>query len=751
MERRQHRLLSRIPTRDEIQRLETLLAVDPATATSRYQSLSRGPRRISGPGLVDALDRLAAVRALGGPWDLGRIPALRLARLAAELDFTSVRDLRRMPGTRRRALLVACVHRLRRSAQDDALVILDHHLRMLMSSIVRKEREARLGNLRNLDRAARDLARACGPLLDPELADDAVRAASFQEVPAARLEAARRTIAETLGGESEGLARLAERRIELRRILPRLLGQLELEANPLGQELLEAWRYLARLEGRRRPDLGMAPTGWLRGSWRALVWKPDGTLDRTLYCWAVLDRLRDAPRRRDVYAPESLEHRDPRRQLLEGPRWSIVRPDLLRALGLPETGAEAVECLTVDLARAYRKAEAALDQPGGTRLVWRPGRARPSIPQFEGREKSPSVAALERRVAVAMPPVDLSELLLEVDAWIAFTYTMVEARRGSPRGAGLGRSLCAALLAQACNLGLRAVSSPQGPALRLERLEWVRAHYLVGEAILAANARLVDAQSALPVAGIWGDGQVASADGVRFVVPVQGPHAMPKTRYFGRRRGITYYNFDSDQYSGCLAIVLPGERARTPRRVGAAQRSARAHRLALGGSPAYRRQPPARQRSRLGFHAQPPVRRPRFPPPPGSGRARPRRPDRLPPRPSVGCRRAPARPGPAQPRREPARPGSGRLLRPARGDQPGLQARSGRPARCAGHGRQWNTLYLGEVVDALRRDGLGVEHGDLAQISPLLHAHIQMTDHYRFDLPPALVSGARRRIALPVN
>ncbi len=81
---------------------------------------------------------------------------------------------------------------------------------------------------------------------------------------------------------------------------------------------------------------------------------------------------------------------------------------------------------------------------------------------------------------------------------------------------------------------------------------------MAGESILAANDRLVDAHSRLPLAKAWGQGHVASADGLRFVVPGRTAHAAPNPRYFGRRRGITYYNFVSDQYSGFHAVVVSG-------------------------------------------------------------------------------------------------------------------------------------------------------------------------------------------------
>src|SRR3954453_6672171 len=78
------------------------------------------------------------------------------------------------------------------------------------------------------------------------------------------------------------------------------------------------------------------------------------------------------------------------------------------------------------------------------------------------------------------------------------------------------------------------------------------------ETIAAANAKIVAAQNALPIAHIWGSGEVASADGIRFVAPSSAIHAGPNPKYFGAGRGITYYNLVSDQFTGLNAIVVPG-------------------------------------------------------------------------------------------------------------------------------------------------------------------------------------------------
>ena len=51
---------------------------------------------------------------------------------------------------------------------------------------------------------------------------------------------------------------------------------------------------------------------------------------------------------------------------------------------------------------------------------------------------------------------------------------------------------------------------------------------------------------------------MASADGMRFVVPVRTVHAGPNPKYFGFGRGVTWYNLLSDQCSGLNAITVPG-------------------------------------------------------------------------------------------------------------------------------------------------------------------------------------------------
>lgn len=168
------------------------------------------------------------------------------------------------------------------------------------------------------------------------------------------------------------------------------------------------------------------------------------------------------------------------------------------------------------------------------------------------------IAALRAMVAERMPRVDLPEILLEIAARTGFTESFTHISEQSARADDLTTSICAVLLSEACNTGIEPLVRGDVPALQRDRLTWVGQNYLRDETLVASNAKLVSAQNGLTLAQIWGGGEVASADGIRFVVPVKTVHAGPNPKYFGVGRGVTYYNLVSDQFTGLHAITVPG-------------------------------------------------------------------------------------------------------------------------------------------------------------------------------------------------
>lgn len=147
---------------------------------------------------------------------------------------------------------------------------------------------------------------------------------------------------------------------------------------------------------------------------------------------------------------------------------------------------------------------------------------------------------------------------MEVKAWTNFAAEFRHISEANALVGDLDLSLCAVLLAEACNIGLEPLARPDVPALTRGRPSWVQQNYLRAETIAKSNALLVDDQAKIPLARTWGGGEVASADGLRFVVPVLTLDAGPNPKDFNTGRGVTHHNFTSDQFTGFHAIVVPG-------------------------------------------------------------------------------------------------------------------------------------------------------------------------------------------------
>jgi TnpA family transposase len=56
----------------------------------------------------------------------------------------------------------------------------------------------------------------------------------------------------------------------------------------------------------------------------------------------------------------------------------------------------------------------------------------------------------------------------------------------------------------------------------------------------------------------------------------------------------------------------------------------------------------------------------------------------------------------------------------------------------------WNTLYMDKAVKSLQAGGSIVNDEDLARLSPLGNAHINMLGHYFFELPQEIQKGEMR-------
>jgi TnpA family transposase len=554
--------LSQIPTPAQRSRLERLLERSGASRITTLERLRRAPSHASSTTLVAALARLEEIRALGaGNLNLAGISPNRLKALATYAVTSKATQVERLPPARRTATLLACARFLEGSALDDALDVLDLLLHALLARSERTGTRQRLRTLRDLDAAALQLARQVEQMLT-EAWSDAERLAYLTAQQAALQSAVATIYALARPPDDQHYQELEASYPSVRRFLPHLLPRITFGATPAGQSVLEALTFLRSLEGVRRPSLQDAPLEFVPAGWRRAVVSADGVVNRRFYTLCVLTRLHDLLRRREVFVPGSRRWGDPRAQLLHGDAWERVRTTVCQSLGHSLTPQPELAELAQRLDDTYHQT-AALLPTTTTRIeqvTTAPGQTETQF-IFSPLDRIPEPESLQRlrqRVQRRLPRVDLPELLLELHLRAGFADEFTHVSESRTRLDDLAISLCAVLLAEACNIGLAPVTRKGVPALEYERLSYVQQNYVRPETLSRANARLVEYQARIPLASAWGGGEVASADGLRFVVPVRTLNAGPNPRYFGTGRGITLINYTSDQFSGFKHLVVPG-------------------------------------------------------------------------------------------------------------------------------------------------------------------------------------------------
>jgi hypothetical protein len=392
------------------------------------------------------------------------------------------------------------------------------------------------------------LRQACVVLLDDDTPDRAVRRV-FERI-------SREELAEAIA-RIDNLARpeddqyFKELRAQHRRLrfLPGLLRTISFAGAPAGKPILEAIEYVRAIaDDGRRP--GPAPTAFVPAAWARQVRDENGAVDMTGYRLCLLDRLRAAIRRRDIFVGTSFRYSDPRKGLLDGAAWEAARPAVCRTLGVSNNATEELDRLSRRLDDTFCRTAAGLPQNASLRIEEVGSNPDLVLSPLDKLEEPPSLTALRIAIDARMPCVDLPELVLEIQARTGFADAFRHASEAKARAQDLATSISAVLVSEACNTGLEPMIRTEIPALSRSRLGWVKQNYIRADTLTAANAKLVSAQNGIDLVQAWGSGGVASADGLRLVVPIRTIHSGPNPKYFGRERGVTYYNMTSDQYTG---------------------------------------------------------------------------------------------------------------------------------------------------------------------------------------------------------
>lgn len=554
------RRLAILPTNEQKIKLESILQIPEGERTSLFDYYRKGPVTISAPAFNLAVERYLELQAFGiGKLNFSNIPPARLKNLARYANIISMYKIMRMPDEKRIAILVAFVKAFETIALDDALDVLDLLITGISGKAKKNGQKKRLRTLKDLDKSALTLAEVCQLILNEETQNNQLRKKIYTRFPKEKLLESISIINDLARPSDDKFHdEMIEQYGRISRFLYRLLNDITFKAAPAGKSTLEAFNYLKSLGQFRKQILDAPPLDIITKPWKRLVFNKEGKITKQGYILCFLDNLQDALRRRDIYVENSDRWGDPRAKLLQGVDWQGSRIQVCRSLGHPVSSQDAITNLKQQMDVTYKKVAANFDKNNSVRMDHSGKHPALTITNLSKLEIPPSLTLLSEQVSGLVPQVDLTELILEIHAHTGFADAFTHVSESNARADDLSLSICAVLLSEACNIGLEPLIRHHIPALTRHRLTWVKQNYLRAETLIRANAKLVDHQSTISLAKKWGGGEVASADGMRFVTPVRTVNAGANRKYFGFTKGITWYNFISDQFSGFHGVVIPG-------------------------------------------------------------------------------------------------------------------------------------------------------------------------------------------------
>jgi TnpA family transposase len=537
--------------------LDGLLQPDGALGRTRLSWLRQEAVSHAASHIMATLTKIVFLHEAGvDQWPLTSLNPNR-AKWLAQIGWKATNQaLQRMAPTRRYPVLIAFLQQALLHHTDVVVELFDQCIWDCHSDAMHELEEFRTAVARSTNDKLKLFRELGKVLLDDTIEDPAVRAVSFERVPKKVLQEA---VEETQGlirpRPDEAIDFFGKRYSYLRQFIPLWLQTLTLRAQGPDDTVLRAVEIIRDLDRvpTRRPVPKEAPMALVTEAWRPYIREADGDISRRYYELCTLWHLRSALRSGSIWVEHSRRYADPDTYLIPLTEWPQRRLEVIRQTGTPGEGLQRlVERETALEACMAQVEELLARQDSHVRIE----DDEIILSPLEAENRPASADALEALITARLPQVELSELLIEVDAWTHFSDHFVHAAGADTLRPTLLPHLYASLLAHACNFGLEQMA--QSTDISYRQLAWCTTWYLREETLEAAFTNLVNYHHQLPLSQMWGSGILSSSDGQRFPVAGKNRHARAFPPTLGYGQGLTFYSWTSDQLSqyGSKPVII---------------------------------------------------------------------------------------------------------------------------------------------------------------------------------------------------
>lgn len=541
------------------QAIDHLLLVPDGEQHSAFAHLKDYPPAPSIASIQAYLQRYRTVAETG--IDACELPGFTpewLTYLSKQAKRYNAKDLKRFTASKRYTLMVCFLLETRQTLLDHLVTMHDQYL-MTITRQTHHAHEQKHRALRKRQKRAIDVMLATTDFLLEWPDEQALsKSALWQHVTEAALRTSRHDLREFQRLEERGYGDLLLNRYpSLRKYFADFL-HLPFAATPGNEPLLHAIALVRQLDAgevKRLPPT--APRSFVPQELRRALHDQEGQLHRNAWEMGLALAMKDALRSGDLYLPQSKHHVSFWDLTLSDTRWQEVQPSACDTLQQPPKQ-EVKAVLTQQFHEASALANTQF--PSDDFAAIEDGKL--TLKRDDKIVVPPAVSTLQKVINTRLPLVRIEHLLMEVDRLTGFSrhFTSVHGQRTRPPQ--FYKTLMAALISQATNLGVVSMSaSVQG--LSVDMLRHVLQDVVREETLTAASAEIVNRHHALPLSAVHGTGTLSSSDAQRFGIRASSLLASYYPRYYGYYdKAIGIYTHISDQsgvYSTQVISCSPRE------------------------------------------------------------------------------------------------------------------------------------------------------------------------------------------------
>ena len=287
-----------------------------------------------------------------------------------------------------------------------------------------------------------------------------------------------------------------------------------------------------------------APTDFVPKELQRALKNQTGKLNRNAWEMGLALAIKNALRSGDLYLPQSKQHVSFWDLMLNETLWQQMRTCSFDELQQPQKH-EVKALLHQRFHDALTQAKSKFQFDDFAEI--QDGKLK--LKRYDKVVLPASVTTLQKVIDARLPSIRIEQLLMEVDRLTNFSRHFTPVPEHQSRPLHFYRTLMAALISQATNLGVVSMSaSVKGTTV--DMLRHVLHNFIREETLTAASTEIVDRHHELPLSAVHGMGTLSSSDAQRFGIRASSLLASYYPRYYGYyEKAIGIYTHVSDQYS----------------------------------------------------------------------------------------------------------------------------------------------------------------------------------------------------------